>query len=29
LVDARAQGRKGWAEPIARSLIEADIRLDD
>lgn len=29
LADARALGRKGWAEPIARSLIEADIRLDD
>lgn len=29
LADARAQGRKGWAEPIARSLIEADIQLDD
>jgi len=29
LADARAQGRNGWAEPIARSLIEADIRLDD
>ena len=29
LADARAQGRKGWAEPIARALIEASIRLDD
>ncbi|WIY69032.1 GSU2403 family nucleotidyltransferase fold protein [Aquidulcibacter paucihalophilus] len=29
LADARAQGRKGWAEPISRSLVEADIRLDE
>ncbi|MDP3938477.1 MAG: nucleotidyltransferase domain-containing protein [Deltaproteobacteria bacterium] len=29
LADARAQGRKGWAEPISRSLAEADIRLDE
>lgn len=29
LADARGQGRKEWAEPIARSLTEADIRLDD
>lgn len=29
LADARSQGRKGWAEPIARSLVEAGVRLDD
>jgi hypothetical protein len=29
LADARAKGRKGWAEPIEQSVAEAGIRLDD